>query len=89
MIIVFIICAILYLIMIYAVISLYYTYRKDIEELENRILQLEKRVSNKIYKDIKDDKELLELVKQHKELMEKAFVFKDGDSMACKGKRKK
>ena len=44
MLIVFIICAILYLIMIYAVISLYYTYRKDIEELENRLLQFEKRV---------------------------------------------
>ena len=89
MIIVYIICSILYLIMIYAVISLYYTYRKDIEELDNRLLQLEKRVPSKLYKDIKDDKELQELVKQHKELMEKAFVFKDGDNMACKGKRKK
>ncbi len=63
MIVVFIICAILYLIMMYCVISLYYTYRKDIEELENRLLQLEKRIPSKIYKDIKDDKELQELVK--------------------------
>lgn len=60
MIIVIIICVILYLIMIYGVISLYYTYRKDIEELENRLLQLEKRVPSK-----------------------------EGDNMACKGKRKK
>ena len=90
MIIVFIICAILYLIMIYAVLSLYYTYRKDIEELENRILQLEKRVPSKLYKDIKDDKELQELVKQHKELMNSVFIFKEGDkTMACKGKKKK
>lgn len=89
MIIVFIICVILYLIMIYGVISLYYTYRKDYEELENRLLQLEKRVPSKLYKDIKDDKELQELVRQHKELMNNVFIFKDGDNMACKGKRKK
>lgn len=86
-----IIASILYLIMIYSVLSLYYTYRKDIEELENRMLQLEKRIPNKIYKDIKDDKELLELIRQHKELMDKAFIFKEGDNkeMACKGKRKR
>lgn len=89
MIIVFIICGILYLIMIYSVISLYYTYRKDIEEIENRLLQLEKRIPSKIYKDIKDDKELQELIKQHKELMNSVFILKEGDSMACKGKRKK
>lgn len=92
MIIVFIICAILYLIMIYAVLYLYYAYRKDYNDLEYRILQLEKRVPSKIYKDIKDDKELQELIRQHKELMNTVFIFKDGDNMACKkgrGGRKK
>lgn len=47
MILLFIITSILYLIMIYAVLSLYYKYRKDIEELENRCLQLEKRDNEK------------------------------------------
>ena len=90
MILLFIITSILYLIMMFFVITLYYTYRKDIEELENRMLQFEKRVPSKLYKDIKDDKELQELIKQRKELMDKAFIFKDGDkTMACKGKRKR
>lgn len=40
-----IIASILYLIMIYSVLSLYYTYRKDIEELENRFLVIEKRIN--------------------------------------------
>lgn len=44
MIILFIIVSILYLLLVFFVISLYYSYRKDIEELENRLLQLEKRV---------------------------------------------
>ena len=52
MILVIIICGILYLFMIYGVISLYYTHRKDIEEIENRILQLEKRVPSKEYEDL-------------------------------------
>lgn len=43
-----IICSILYLIMVYGVLYLYYTYRKDIEELENRCLQLEKLINNKM-----------------------------------------
>ena len=44
MLLMFIITSILYVIMIYAVLSLYYKYRKDIEEIENRIQQFEKRV---------------------------------------------
>lgn len=49
MILVIIICGILYLFMIYGVVYLYYTYHKDYEELENRLLQLEKRLSKKVY----------------------------------------
>lgn len=52
MIIVIIICGILYLLMVYSVLYLYYTYRKDIEEIENRLLQLEKRTSYKKEIDI-------------------------------------
>ena len=47
MIIVIIICGILYLFMIYGVILLYYTYNKDYNDLEYRILDLEKRSINK------------------------------------------
>ena len=83
MILLFIITSILYLILTYLVLSLYYKYRKDIEELENRCLQLEKRLPSKIYNDIKDDKELQELVKQHKELLDKCFIFNGGDNMGC------
>ena len=88
MIIVLIICGILYLFMIYGVISLYYTYRKDIEELENRLLQLEKRtkdidilqIENYIERSVKT------------ELIREKFKDKEGDTMACKkgrGGRKK
>ena len=54
MILVIIICGILYLFMIYGVISLYYTHRKDIEEIENRLLEYEKRIEEfkKDYKGI-------------------------------------
>ncbi len=44
----------------YCVISLYYAYRKDIEELEKRMLEIEKRLPSKFYKDISDE-ELQEL----------------------------
>lgn len=44
MILLFIITSILYLILTYLVLSLYYRYRKDIEEVENRLLQIEKRL---------------------------------------------
>lgn len=52
MILIIIICGILYLFMIYGVILLYYTYKKDIEELENRLLQLEKRSRDKEVDDM-------------------------------------
>lgn len=88
MIIVIIICGILYLFMIYGVIYLYYTYRKDIEELENRFLVLEKRtkdidilqIENYIERSVKT------------ELIQEKFKDKEGDTMACKkgrgGKKK-
>lgn len=98
MIIVFIICAILYLIMIYGVISLYYTYRKDIEELEKRFKVVEKRlVDCEIVKQTY--KNLTELLFENLEVLnidtyEKLKEYdksKEGDkTMACKrGKRKK
>ena len=54
MIIILIVCGILYLFMIYGVVSLYYTYRKDIEEIEKRLLEYEKRIEEfkKDYKGI-------------------------------------
>lgn len=90
MIIVFIICAILYLIMIYGVISLYYTYRKDIEELENRFLQLEKRI-NECETFKKSWETLFDSANELKGLYinDNCFIRMDGDNMACKGKRKK
>ena len=51
MILLFIITSILYLLLTYLVLSLYYRYRKDIEEIENRCLQLEKRVNEKVSLD--------------------------------------
>lgn len=51
MILLFIITSILYLIMMFFVITLYYTYRKDIEEIENRLLQYEKRFNEYITKE--------------------------------------
>ncbi len=45
MIIVIIVCGILYLFIIYGVILLYYTYNKDYNDLEQRILNLEKRIN--------------------------------------------
>lgn len=54
MILLFIITSILYLLMVYSVLSLYYKYRKDYEELEKRNLQFEKRIEEfkKDYKGI-------------------------------------
>lgn len=48
MLLIVIIVSILYLIMIYAVLYLYYSYRKDIEEIEKRCLQLEKLINSKL-----------------------------------------
>ena len=99
MIIVFIICAILYLIMIYSVLYLYYAYKKDIEEIENRLLQLEKRINecetiSSEYKDVLEilfeNLEVLN-IDTYKKLKEYSKI-KDKESektMACKGKRKK
>ena len=109
MIIVIIICGILYLFMIYGVLSLYYTYRKDIEELEKRMLEIEKRLPTKFYKDISQEEldelrerweneyqhwittipENVEFVNLPKGKVGIKVNKKEGDSMACKGKRKK
>ncbi len=93
MIIVIIICGILYLFMIYGVISLYYTYRKDIEEIEKRLLQLEKRINEcetfkksweALFNNANDLNGLI--------IGDNYFVRKESDNMACKkgrGGRKK
>ena len=90
MIILFIITSILYLIMIGFVISLYYTYRKDIDEVENRLLQLEKQINlerqfnRNMYNDFYDIISDIEDKKNN--------TNKEGDKMACKkgrGGRKK
>lgn len=84
MILLFIITSILYLIMMFFVITLYYTYRKDIEELENRLLQLEKKQNE----DLKYYKNLCgEVFNEIVDLKEK--VLEVEKLMACKGKRKK
>lgn len=92
MIIVLIICGILYLIMIYGVLYLYYTYNKDYNDLEYRILQNEKRINEKTstildYIDTLHIKEM-EIIERCYQEIEK---IKEGDNkeMACKGKRKK
>ena len=84
MILLFIITSILYLIMMFFVITLYYTYRKDIEELENRVLQLEKKQNE----DLKYYKHLCsEVFDEIVDLKEK--VLEVEKLMACKGKRKR
>ena len=95
MLLMFILTSILYLIMIYSVLSLYYKYRKDYEEIENRLLQLEKSVT-KINKDIKIGYEYQENQIEEIFLILKNEInlpSKDGDNcMACKkgrGGRKK
>lgn len=97
MILLFIITSILYLIMIYGVLSLYYTYRKDIEELEKRFKVVEKRlVDCEVVKQ--EYKNVTELLFENLEVLnidtyEKLKEYdksKEGDkTMACKGKRKK
>lgn len=105
MIIVFIICAILYLIMIYGVLYLYYAYRKDIEEIENRLLQLEKRTSHEkeidiILKEMEENQKEFEKcinwlnVPEHMKIETGKYgtvkIKMEGDNiMACKGKRKR
>ena len=77
----FIIPSILYLIMVYSVLSLYYTTRKFKEEIEDRLLQLEKRetLNTKYLNNCLTD--LYDMINE-----------KEGDNMACKkgrGGRKK
>ena len=81
MILLFIITSILYLIMIYSVLSLYYKYRKDYEELEKRLLELEKRDNLNTKYVTNCFMELYDMIND-----------KEGDNMACKkgrGGRKK
>lgn len=97
MIIILIICGILYLFMIYGVISLYYTYRKDIEELEKRFKVGEKRLAEcevvkQSYKNVTDllfeNLEVLNIDTYEK--LKEYSMSKEGDkTMACKGKRKR
>lgn len=97
MILFYIITSILYLLMIFFVILLYYTYRKDIEELEKRFKVAEKRlVDCEVVKQTY--KNLTELLFENLEVLnidtyEKLKEYdrsKDGDkTMACKGKRKR
>ena len=89
MILLFIITSILYLIIMFFVITLYYTYRKDIEELEYRMLQNEKLSKNYcdkywdgLYDNITDEINCLAIEVQR-------LKEKEKDNMACKGKRKK
>ena len=109
MILLFIITSILYLIMMFFVITLYYTYRKDIEELEKRMLEIEKRLPTKFYKDIPQEEldelperweneyqhwittipENVEFVNLPKGKVGIKVNKKEGDNMACKGKKKK
>ena len=92
MIIVFIICGILYLCMIYGVLYLYYTYRKDIEEIENRLNVLEQRISDceRYYISIYNNKDILqEIVIGDIHFIKSELLEKEKETMACKGKRKK
>lgn len=91
-----ILAAILYLIMIYSVLSLYYTYRKDIEELEKRFNVVEKRLADcEVVKQQYIN--VLDLLFENLEVLnidtyEKLKEYnKKGDNkeMACKGKRKR
>ena len=96
MILVIIICGILYLFMIYGVISLYYTYRKDIEEIEKRLLQLEKRIEEIKHYTYQEYKTMRNTLENdfcfYDQQIEKLIKDKEGDNMACKkgrGGRKK
>lgn len=77
MILLYIITSILYLIMTYSVLLLYYKYRKDYEDLLDRIVGFEKKEVKDIYEIKKDFAEY----KQNRDEVE---------IMACKkGKRKR
>ena len=96
MILLFIIVSILYLIMIYAVLSLYYKYRKDIEEIEKRLLQLEKRIEEIKHYTYQEYKTMRNTLENdfcfYDQQIEKIIKDKEVDNMACKkgrGGRKK
>ena len=76
MIILFIITSILYLLMMFFVISLYYKYRKDYEDLLDRIVGFEK-------KEVKDVYEIKKDFAEYKQKRDEVEI------MACKGKRKR
>ena len=76
MILLYIITSILYLLMMFFVISLYYKYHKDYEDLLDRIVGFEKKEVKDIYEIKKDFAEY----KQNRDEVE---------IMACKGKRKR
>ena len=72
MILLFIITSVLYLLMVGFVLYLYYTYRKDYEDLDKRVLELEKR-DNMNSKYISNCfMELYDMINE-----------KEGDNMAC------
>ena len=97
MILLYIITSILYLIMMFFVITLYYTYRKDIEELEKRFKVVEKRLADcevvkQQYINVIDllfeNLEVLNIDTYEK--LKEYSMSKEGDNtMACKGKRKR
>ena len=93
MILLFIITSILYLIMMFFVITLYYTYRKDIEEIENRNQVLEKRISvfEKFYEGLYSNKDtIVEIIIGDIHFIKSELLEKEKENMACKrGKRKK
>lgn len=96
MLILFIITSILYLLLTYFVISLYYTYRKDYEELENRLLQLEKRIEEIKHYTYQEYKTMRNTLENefcfYDQQIEKIIKDKEVDNMACKkgrGGRKK
>ena len=91
MILLFITTSILYLLMIGFVLSLYYTYRKDYEELEKRLIELEKRDSLNTKYVTNCFMELYDMINEKED--KKNNTSKEGDNcMACKkgrGGRKK
>lgn len=95
MIFVIIICGILYLFIIYGVIYLYYTYRKDIEAIENRNQVLEKRISvfEKFYNSLYSNKDtMVEIVVGDIHFIKSELLEKEKEDMTCKkgrGGRKK
>lgn len=90
MILVIIICGILYLFMIYGVIYLYYTYHKEYEELEKRLLVNEKRFIDDFKNIQRQITNIYDLIFEIED--KKNIPSKEGDNMACKkgrGGRKK